>query len=515
MKPYPVKRFSVHFLFLFALNLFLINSLPICYAVSFQDTLPLIEDYIQEVKKNSLEIKISLQSKEALIAANKTEKLLFQYKSHLNSEWKFYPSREEETASIGSLFLPPSHYLSRSNVNTYSLTHSKLWSKGVLTSLEAQLMDSKRQSLLNLGLSFKTDLFRDLFSQRLSWISPKIQAKDKVVLMKSKREVKNVLIQALLSLAEILEMENEILLQNQFCQTISQQTENFKEKRKKRFISKRELLQSLKELTTCLIYKKNLLKQSSEKKKTLKANYGVRSKKYFSLKMDAVFEALHTLFLQPEFQEKDLSLEDNEDILSLKNELKTLKFQTQNSKALSRFGLKLELKGGLSSNHNARLFPLQEELFSSPDPYILAKLTLELPFKNKEALLMHKQQIHQILALEHQISFLEEKKKSRFQTLNQNLKKDFSIYQDLKEKMSLSKDILFEANKDFENGRMDFYILSNFQKERIEGEKDLSKIRSKILIQIVEYLNDLNFFDQYLNTNSSSSNQQSSKKMPL
>ena len=132
------------------------------------------------------------------------------------------------------------------------------------------------------------------------------------------------------------------------------------------------------------------------------------------------------------------------------------------------------------------------------NPFVFVGLRMDLPLRDRDARAQAGANKYRIQALKKQKELSIHEKKNRFDTLRETLKRDLSIYEKYQQTINHSREVIKEANKDFENGRIDFNTLTEFNKGLIQDQKNLSSHRIQVIVRIVEYLDFFQFFDTYL-----------------
>ena len=132
------------------------------------------------------------------------------------------------------------------------------------------------------------------------------------------------------------------------------------------------------------------------------------------------------------------------------------------------------------------------------NPFVFVGLKIDLPLRNRDAKAQAGANSYRIKALNKQIELSHAERENRFETLKETLKRDLEVYKKYQKTISYSREVIKEANKDFENGRIDFNTLSEFNKGLIQDQKNFSSHRIQVIIRIIEYLDFFQFFDTYL-----------------
>ena len=130
-------------------------------------------------------------------------------------------------------------------------------------------------------LQLDTNIFQDLLGKRYHHQVQNIKSQNSFNNLQDQIYRKGVLVQALLAYANILEKQEELKLQRELCKKTKIQNMKLRQKRKRLSASRREFLQSQKELNNCQALIQNLEKLVIEKKRDFEANYSVGLDPFF------------------------------------------------------------------------------------------------------------------------------------------------------------------------------------------------------------------------------------------
>ena len=450
--------------------------------------------FLLAVAQNSLDFQIAELDKKTELMSSDIDLAEFDFTGSLSAE--ITDSEDPATSPFSS---------DSTRRMTYSTGVSKLSQSGIETSLGYTLVDnlttfpSRDDSDFlspDLSITLSTSVFKDLVEKRKRQVQPRIDREKEAISLKSKVKKKAILVQALLALSELLEVSNELELQRKFCVQISDQAKKLKQKRARRSVPERDYLLSVKEFNSCAASVKSLEKTLSERKENLQVKYGVGSEVYGAIKVEEFFVEFSQLFSLPEYSKDRVKISDRSELLALRKDLDVLKLQGKELKAETRPELNVELTAGLQGLQSG-LGDAHEDLSQANFPYILGSVSLEFPFSNRQAKINKKVNDFKIEVTEKEIEKSEKESTSRFTLLHSGLLRDLSIYKHYTENVSLSQKVLKEARRDFDNGRIDFFTLSEFQKGLITSRRQLASLRTQIIIQTVEYLDYFQFFDRY------------------
>lgn len=395
---------------------------------------------------------------------------------------------------------------SNTEVMEYEMGMSKLWQSGVKSDLSYLYQDSAtffpaRSNFLykapTLQLSLTTSIFKDLIYNRYDHLREGQKLSKSVVDLNSKIEKKALLVQALLNFSNLLEQSQTLELQKVICRETKTQAQHLKEKRSRKSVSQREFLQGQKELTNCLATIDNLEKNITEAKQNFEATYNVSYDEFSGVSTDALFKEAEKLYLRNHSKAKNVSLENQDEIKSLKLQIEALEAKQSQLDAEAKTNLALEVRSGLSGIGN-NFSDSNKDLTEMDYPFVYLGLKLDLPLKDRTAKAMASANTYKIMANKLQKNQVEKEKTYRFQTLEKTLAKDFEIYEKYKKTVELSKGIIKEGRRDFVNGRLDFNSLTELNKSLLLDQRTLSSHRTALIVRVVEFLDFYQFFDNYL-----------------
>ncbi len=345
------------------------------------------------------------------------------------------------------------------------------------------------------------DLMRDLFGSRYAYRAERLNTSKKQLDLESRFNIKAQLASSLLLLAQVLEKQDEIKLQENLCQQVGVQTKKLSQKNNRGSISKREYLLSRKELNNCRIVVDSLEKALAELIQNFNVRFNIKYSRYKAISVDSYFRNVEVLYSQ--FKDNsDASLEKSDlELQALSLRLESLESRLNETMGGSLPRLDLEVKVG-TSGLDSEFSVASEQLTGFDNPYFFVSLTTDLPFGSKKSEIEKQISYNQLESSKRTYAQRKAEKSSRLQTLRNSLSKDFKIYKRQVSNMQLSRQIFREAQKDFNNGRLDFFTLTEFQKGLIQSQKELAKLRTQIIINAVEYLDLFQFFDSYVGSDS-------------
>jgi len=340
-------------------------------------------------------------------------------------------------------------------------------------------------------------LVQDLFYDRYGHALMSIERQQASLDLDSKREKKRTLVQSLLDFSILLDQKAELRLQRQVCKNTKRQSVNLSQKRRRGSVSQRDYLLGLKDLSNCEAGIERLNQSLIERLNAFESNYNTDFKEFSSPDVDELFKEAEVAYesFSGSLEKVDLTLQD--DIKSLDLQLSSLESKQSELDAKTKVNIALELRSGLSGLDNS-LSSSQEDLTGTEYPFVYVGVRLDLPLKNRQAVQEASANFYRLKALEGQANLVKKQKGSRLKTLEQTLEKDFLIYSKYKKSVGYSKNIMKEATRDFNNGRLDFNSLSDFNKALLVDQKTLSSHRIQLIVRVVEYLDFFQFFDTYL-----------------
>lgn len=453
-----------------------------------------IQNFLTQVAEQSSAYKVTELENQSSLVNSGIELNDFDLSGYLTAEF---------TDSDDVQFSP----FSSDSTKSYDYTAgvSKKWLQGFETSLDYTLTDSLTTFVgrdnsdfisPSVSLSLKTNLLQDLISGKNRKLNLKIDKQEQSISLKTKIEKKKILIAALLVLSETLEIKNELVLQKTLCQQIKQQSQKLKQKRKRRSVTERDYLLSLKDLNTCTASVKRLEKSIIEKKEDLFIKYNMKDSFYSNLSIQYFFDEVSQIYSRDEFLPEKVKIENRGELVSLKRDFEVSKLEGEELSAEKRANINLELKAGLKGLQND-FSSSHEDITKANFPYIIGSVSIDFPFANRTAKTNYRVNELKTEVLRQQLNQTKKENKSRFRVLTEGLKKDFLIYKDYQANVKLSQRILTEAERDFSNGRIDFFNLSEFQKGLIQSRQQLASLRTQIIIQTVEYVDYFQFFERY------------------
>lgn len=478
------------FLFIIALGF-----LRFSYAAVESNTtnINLIEAYLSKINKNSSVIRTADYEFKSSQLLKEIELSEFDWSANLNL------SRLSAQDPQRNPFSP-----TRNEVNTLGLGVQKKWISGFETALNYNVTDNLIEFPGNelvyffpdLSLSFKTNLTDDLIYRKSKNLSLKVKESLKSLEIEKNILVRNTLVEALLQLVTVLETKNEIKIEDQICQEIEKQNRVLAKRRALGSVSRRDFLTSQKEVNSCQIKLKSLKNQKLKLVKNLETQYGLSRSDYSDIEIENLFTQAKAIFNNYKNVTAKLNFENNLDANRLKQQLNFLMSEGKQLKAMTALDVNLEAKYGLRGL-NENFSEAQGNISDSDFQNYFVGINMKLPFKNRteESLLASNAYKKDIVGV--QFNQTLKQKQSNFYVLKQSLEDNLEIYETLLENNKLSRQILDEGLKDFSNGRIDFYNLTELRKAYIASQTQLTQTRGVILVNIVEYIDNFNYFERF------------------
>jgi hypothetical protein len=414
-------------------------------------------------------------------------------------------ARTQNQPAPTSPFVP-----TESETNELTISGSKLWQNGLRANLSYTVQDqftefAARQNFSfispSLQLQFDSKLFQDIFGKRYQHQVKNIKSQNSYNNLQDQIFRKGVLVQALLSYANILEKQEELKLQRELCKKTKIQNMKLRQKRKRLSASRREFLQSQKEFNNCQAIIQNLEKQVFESKTDFEANYFVQLEPFLFVNSDKLFQEVQQLYSSLDAQKDsqyDFEKQDDVQLLSLR--LSALGEKQSELEAQTKSDLNLQVRVGSTSADNSYA-DASSDVFGFEYPFVYAGVSLALPLKNRNSSKDAAANMYEIRAAQEQKKLTINQKMSRLSTLIDTLKKDFLIYERYSSSVDIGKQIIFEANKDYSNGRISYNTYTDFNKSLIQDQKVLSSHRIRVIIRAIEFLDFYRFFDAYVGGN--------------
>lgn len=428
--------------------------------------------------------------------------------SSLNSQESiFTPSLYMRSSFSETQNIPTSPFsATQTRLTQYEVGTSKLWKNGIISSVsyiyndQATYFDARDNFFVKaptLEFAFTTSLLQDLVGGRYKALANYIDLTKDSEKLSSKIDKKLILATSLMDITTIMQTREALQLQKGICKETKNQVGQLEAKIKRRSVSRRNYLLGKKELSNCLAAIENYEKELDELLTNFKSNYNLSFDSLGLASLEDIFDQVKKLYEElnknPTRVRKNLS----DEISLSQTMLSALMEKRTELDALKSTNIALELRTGLSgvgSNYEDS----NQELVDQNYPYVYLGVQIDFPFENRAS-------AHDFIANEYAIKATEKNKKqltiqkaNQFALLKRTLESHFIIYKKYRETLSLSKEVVKEANLDFRNGRIDFNDLLDFNKSSLEDQRTLAAHRLNLLVDLITYLDFYQFFDVYV-----------------
>ena len=459
---------------------------------------PHIDRLLIDLRNKSPQIKVIENEKASELISSESGYLIFNMKGFLETNYTDQESPPTSPFSTAS-----------TRISRYNLGMEKIWESGIKTELSYSLQNREQsffsglnQSFLTptVQISFLSHLFQDIFRGRYRHLSQGIIKKSKFIEMERLVDQKNILAQGLLNFSRILIQEEELKFQESLCGQVNVQSKKLAKKMKRQSISKRDYYISLRESTKCQVAVEEVKNSLIERKQSFESTFHISYKSYIDFNAKTLFKELERSYDVFRKRSEPFRVELKGEVRAISLELESLKMKEKELYALAEPDLQLELKAGatgLGSNFGAS----HGDVGSLKFPFMSIGLRMGLPWSRPESKSLARSHSYEVRAKEAEKRLLVSQSLERFESLKLTLRNDFSIYSKYQRAVQLSNFILKEARNDFNNGRIDFFTLTEFNKALIQDQKILSVHRIRLLTQVVEYLDYHNYFNKYLLAN--------------
>jgi hypothetical protein len=466
-----------------------------CLLSQAQASTSVIAQLLGQIKEKSDEMKVSQDE----WMANSLE---------LDSELSLFNTTGYLSASYSNEKTPPTSPFSPATSQQKTLEGgiSKLWSSGIQSELTYSLTDSLTTFPSRSDFSFKsprlqlsasTSLIQNFFYDRYDHMYKRIGKQQKSLTLQAKVDKKTVLISALSDFSSLLEQKDLLKLQIRICNNTKAVSENLAKKRKKGTVSKRNYYLNLKELAKCKASVTSTRSGLVTQEENFKANYNIDFKSYKSLQTDKLFVEAKQIYKSHKGKRNEVDVRQQDNIKNLQFQIDGLEHKQNELTAEAQTNLELEMRSGLTGLDNT-LSSSHNDITQTQYPFVYVGLKLDLPLKNRQALQKAGANRYRLSALKRQADLGIKRKTSRLIILEKMLEKDFEIYHQYESAVELSRRVVKEATRDFNNGRLDLNVLTDFNNSLVAEQRTLSGHRIQLIIRVVEYLDFFQYFDRYL-----------------
>lgn len=461
-------------------------------AFAFQDAL--LKNYIQEVITHSPQLQSLAQRTRA--QELQAEARMFQFDPQGQMSAEMSQAKNPETSPFA-----PADTSSRS----FAAGVSKLWQSGWRSSLDYSLRDedlsfASRGDVSymqpSLSLRLEADLFQDLMANRYALVEPATQLQKEQLALQARLQKKRILTKALLDLASLLEARDEKGLTNEVCGKTERQTQNLEKKAGRGSVPQRELLQSRKELNTCRAEVRSITRDMTRRQLELRAEYAVDPTPFLQLTPERLFGEFLKVYRSVGTAGTAPGLKDNTEIKAKQAELAVLESRQQELLAAAEPALKLNVSAGFKGSDDA-FGAAHEQTLKASYPFFSVGVATSFPWEQPSKLSEVAQNRMALQALQTDLSQLEALKNADFESLKAGLANDISAYQTYVRNVELSRAIVKEAERDFNNGRIDYNNLTEFQKALVASQRSLGRLRLQIMVSIVEFVDYYGSFASY------------------
>jgi len=305
-----------------------------------------------------------------------------------------------------------------------------------------------------------------------------------------------VLASSLFELSKILELKDLSMIQASLCKKVKSQSRKLRSQYKRKSVSKLDYLQSQKEFNLCMALVENYEKGLKDAASQFEGQYLFSIKDFITLSSSDLYSFLSESMNKLNGLESDLNMEEVGRLKILNFQKKIQEADYQEAQASGRADLALDVRAGSIGVGN-HLKDSHKSFSQFDNPYVYAGLNLALPLKSKEKSLALLSRKYKLMASGKTIELEKAKLNSRFDSLSKGLELERKILTRYEDSLKFSRSVYTEAQKDFDNGRLDFNDLINFSKSLISDQKNLSSYKAKLIVQLVELLDYHQFFDSF------------------
>ncbi len=452
----------------------------------------LLDKIIVDVIQNSPQFNIIDKESESERFLNETELSVLDLNGYVEANYTDQESPETSPFSTRE-----------ANFLDYGLEFSKLWLSGFTTSLSYKVLDRENifyngatNSFIapTLDFSIETNLFQDLFGNRYGHMFSSVQEENKTLMFQNQIDKKAFLKTLIKDFIDVYISREEFRIQKSLCESVNSHFKILAQKRAKKIISKRDYLLGEKELKSCEIsisqYKSNLLE--------LESAYRAQ---YYS-PIDGYIEKLNALFLNIEnqvshYKKEPSDIEQSDEIVVLDRKQKALEFKQRELEAQNQIPLSLGVSVGSTGLDNT-LTPANQDVSNLEFPYAKVSMRIDLPIVNRKVKNETVANSYALEAIKKKKELTQSMIQSDYKTVSLNIARDLDTQIKFSEKVKLSQRILKEAQKDFKNGKIDYFELVEYQKSMLESQKELSQFRRETVDKIIQFLDYSRYFHKFI-----------------
>lgn len=347
------------------------------------------------------------------------------------------------------------------------------------------------------SVGIESKIFQDLLSDRHGAIEQRINQEAKLLDQQLLLQRKIIVASALYQVAELLEYEDQIQTQQVLCGKITRQTKKLRQKSAQGSISKRDYLLSQKELNSCNANVQNLKKLQVELSSIFEVNYKVDWSNLKKLGVENIFNELKLLYISLKDLKNTAPTINDLETQILQSRIEVKQQEQKNLDAKKESNLSLELQVGASGIDQSS-GPAHEDIPGFKHPYFLVGASIGMPVAQREVELAVVANRYQLEALEAELKLKQDEINSELQSLEVSLVEEFSVFEQYRQNVKLSEEIVSVAQKDFDNGRIDFFNLTEFQKALTFSQQQQARQRLQIIAKLIKLADRHNTFTSLL-----------------
>jgi|GEM_PF-1597721 len=454
----------------------------------------ILDKIITDVTQRSPQFNIISKESEAEKLLNQTELSIFDLSGAIDGSYT--DQRSPQTSPFST---------QAANYLDYGLEFSKLWQSGFTTSVSYKVLD-RENSFFNgasnsfmaptLDFSVDTNIFQDLWGGRYDSLFDSVQEQNKALSLQNRIDKKDFLKELIKDFIDVYISRDEFEIQKSLCRNIRSQFKVLSKKRSNKIISKRDYLLGKKDVTSCQIliaqYQTTLLEQEN----AFKAQYFNPVDGYIT-KLQVLFSNIEKQVNAYKKKFSNFKIEDIDEIAALDREKASLEFKQKELEAQTKLPLYLGVSVG-STGLDATLTPANRDVTSLEFPYAKVNLRLDLPFVNRKVKSKAAANSFSLEAVRQKKELAVSEIQSDYQTVVNNISLDLKTQNKIAEKVQISKLILSEAQRDFKNGKIDYFELVEYQKNLLESQTELSEFRKNTIDRVIQFFDYSQYFNQFV-----------------
>ncbi len=390
--------------------------------------------------------------------------------------------------------------------STYNLNVTKKWEQGLTSSLNYTLVDNLTDYPMgtqldylqpDLNLTLSTDLVQDVFYRKSQAQVDQVNSTLTLNTLQMRQKQKEILVGSLLRLANTLASEVQLDSQQQLCQELKSQVNKLYNKSRSGIVSQRDYLLSLKKKNNCFVQINTIDSQIKTSAASFRVDYGLSYADYKNISLSAVTDKVIPLYQQQkQTGQETFDVNATLNMRRLTQELESVTQQIKRLGAESKPAVNLSLTLGAKGLDND-FDSSHEDVSELSNPYVSGTVSVDLPFTNKRKADQLKAMSLQKQLLDKKIKVEKTSQTENFNNLKERIELQLQNLELVDKNIGYSKSALRVATKDFNNGRIDFLSLSEFQSQLIESEVELVAVHLNLIVDIISYLDHYNFFERY------------------